>query len=184
MWIFCALALQAFSADEPDLPRTLGQEAGEKNFSFGFRLGVVEAPDADEATWTAAIALRWGLSSLFAVELSGSYYRSDYEDEDADVRVIPVQASLLLSPFQGRLRPFALAGVGLLFVDVDFDGALAPLGHETETEFGAHLGLGFDLELGREAFLSGDARWNFYDELEDDDLDFLQVTVGIYFRFS
>ncbi|HEX7897136.1 MAG TPA: outer membrane beta-barrel protein [Planctomycetota bacterium] len=180
-WI-AALALLA--APDDDLPRELGQDAGEKNFSFGFRLGVVEAPDADDATWTAAIALRWGLGPLFAVELSGAYYRTDFEDEDADVRVIPVQASLLLSPLQGRVRPFALAGVGLIFIDADFDGVLAPLGHETDTEFGAHLGLGLDLELGREAFLSGDARWNFYGDLEEDDLDFLQVTVGIYFRFS
>ncbi len=75
----------------------------------------------------------------------------------------------------------------MIYIDSDFEGPLSSHGDDTALEFGFHLGLGLDLDIGRGAYLSGDARWNFYDasdHLEGEDLDFLLVTFGIFFRFG
>lgn len=169
-----------------DLPVSLKDAGGEGPYSFGFRAGVAHLPDADDTTWTAALAFRGRLGSALAVELSGAYYPTEFDDGRVEEEVVALQASLLLYPFPtADVRPYFLAGPGVLYVDTEFEDDV--LSDADDFELGVQVGAGVDVELGRGAYLSADARWNFYDHsdhLESEDLDFLQITVGIHFRIG
>ncbi len=101
--LLLALACQLAARNSEDLPGTLAAPFGESKdqgdegrFSFGFRLGAVHVPDADEATWTASVAFRGGLGSLLAFELASAYYSVEFDE--GDVVVVPLQASALFFP--------------------------------------------------------------------------------------
>lgn len=179
------VGLALLAAFDP-LPRSLADQGDQGAYSLGFRAGVAHVPDPDDSTWTAGLAFRGGLGSVLAYEVAASYHPTDLEEGRIDEEVFAAQGSLLVYPFPGAaLRPYALAGVGALFVDTTFK-APDP-GDEDDVLFGGQAGAGLDVDLGRGAYLSADARWNFYgasDHLESEDLDFLQVTIGLHFRFS
>jgi outer membrane protein W len=125
---------------------------------------------------------------MFAIEGSIDFHASDYEDGDIEVIQWPVQVSALwfILP-KAKITPYVLGGLGWYYTTIDFSGSLDGLSGETDSMFGAHLGIGARLLIGQSMSLSGDLRYIFLepneDALEDENFDTLQFTVSLGFGF-
>ena len=162
--------------------------AGEPGMEWGIRVGLVRPADSDEGTWMAGLQVRFPLSPMFAIEGSIDFHSSEFSDGDIEVIQWPVQVSLLwfILP-KAKITPYVLGGVGWYYTTTDFSGSLSGVDSDTESMFGAHLGIGARLSLGQSLSLNGDLRYIFIepngDALEDEDFDTIQFTVSLGFGF-
>ncbi len=176
---------------EENLPVTLAASApdiigaDEPRFSIGLHVGWLELKDADDAEVFYGIHARLYLMKFFALEGSVDFSESDVADEDAQVTLMPVQLTGMIFPLPGLfIRPYGLAGLGWYFEDVEYSGSLSGVSDDSDSTFGAHLGAGAELLLGRLIMLHVDVRYIFMDEpdldtnLDDEEFDFWQVTIG------
>lgn len=137
-------------------------DRGAGGFAIGPRLTWVRDSGVDDETMMAGGVLRTRNSVL---GLEGAFaYRSESLPADADLRVWPVTASVLLFPV---LPVYGVAGLGWYNATLDLPDT-SPFQDETTTELGYHLGAGIELPLSPQLRLSGDVRWMFLDyEFED-----------------
>lgn len=192
--------LLAAPAADPDLPRSLADawtpaepepQAEPKDkllWSVGLRVGFAQGFDADDGGFLLGAQGRLYFKPWLAFEAVIEQHNEDFEDGDAEVRFIPIQASALFYPFAGsRLSPYGVAGVGIHHIAVDYSGTLRLVDDEVWVRFGLHLGAGLDIPLGERFLLNGDVRVHFIDEprdVEADSLDFWEVAVGISYVFN
>ena len=177
------LLLALLSGDA--LPTSLADEPPPKA-AFGVHLGYLRMSDADDGTEFYGVHLRLYLADWLAVEGSVDIAQSDFADDDAELTLMPVQATGILLPFpRWPLRPYGLAGAGWYYTDVDYSGSLAAVDDDHDSTFGVHLGFGAELRLGGSFMLHGDFRYTFLDEpgtdnsqLDEEEFDFWQFTVG------
>ncbi len=170
---------------EDELPTSLAADPP-PGAALGAHLGYLRMRDAENGTEFYGVHLRVYLADWLAVEGSADFAQSDFADDDAELTLVPVQATGLLFPFpDGPLRPYALAGGGWYYEQVDYSGSLSTLDDERADSFGVHVGFGAELRLGRSFMLHGDFRYTFLDEpgvdnsrLDEEEWDFWQFTVG------
>lgn len=164
-------------------------------FSLGPRAGYLRARDADRGTWFGGLQARVRLSQAFCVEGSIEFHRDEFADGSVEVTQYPVQATALLYPFpEGPLQVYVLAGAGAYFTHLRFEEELEGLDDETERVWGIHVGAGAELFSGNVFSLDVDLRYIFLDEsgnvsgarfgeLDEDEMDFWQITVALNFFF-
>lgn len=154
---------------------------------FGLRAGYLKPRDADEGTWFGGVQLRAPFTSVLAIEGSIEVHSSEFSDGDIEIIQYPVQASLLvfLMP-ESPVCPYVLGGLGWYYTTTEFSGSLDGIDSETESLFGAHLGVGARFSLGG-ATASADLRYIFLepdeDALEDEDFDTIQIVLSLSFPF-
>ncbi len=191
---------------EKALPRTLGaswfepapqdddkrrRRGDQAEFSFGPVAGYIKARDADRGTWFGGVQARFRFARIFAVEGSITFHQDEFFDGDVEVTTYPVQVTGLILPFpDSPVEPYGLAGAGWYYQRFEFDGPGGLDEEETDRSFGVHVGAGVLAELGRNFSVFGDFRWIFMDEpgvdngnIEDEEFDSWQVTLGGSFRF-
>ena len=160
--------------------------ADEAKMELGPRLGYVKHGDADEGTFMIGVQLRVPLGNMFAIEASIDFHSSEFEDGDVEVIQWPVQVSALWFVLpNSKITPYVLGGLGWYYTTIDFSGSLSGVDSDTDSMFGAHLGIGGRLSIGKNMSLSADLRFIFIepnsDELEDEDFDTTQFTVSLGF---
>lgn len=167
-------------------PPALAAEGG--GLEWGLRVGFLRVRDADEGTLTGGLQARFPLGDMFAIEGSIEVHSSEFEDGDIEIIQWPVQATLIwfILP-KAKITPYALGGLGWYYTTSDFSGSLSSVSGDTESMFGAHLGLGARLQLGDKMSLNGDLRYIFLepndDALEDEEFDTVQFTVSLGMNF-
>lgn len=180
----------AWLEEEQDKEDVKGQK-DRAGFSIGPVAGYLKARDADRGTWFGGVNARFRFARILALEGSITAHTNSYQDGDIDVIQYPVQVSAILFPLpDSPIEPYGLVGAGWYYTRVEFDGALDGLDDETDRAFGWHVGAGLQVELGRRFAIFADFRWVFMDEpgidngdLEDEEFDFGQVTLGASFSF-
>ncbi|MBI4564681.1 MAG: porin family protein [Planctomycetes bacterium] len=175
------LAADSARDEEPD--RLLGPW-----WTFGPRVGYVKARDADRGTWLGGLQLRLHLSDAVALEGAISFHQDRFADGDALVTFYPVEVSALVFPLPlPTLKPYGMAGVGWYYSRVDYKDILSVNNDETVFTFGAHVGLGAQLQIGSSSMLNADLRYIFlepdFDAIEDEKFDSIQFTAGLNFDF-
>lgn len=156
---------------------------------FGLRAGYFKVRDADDGAWFGGVQVRIPLNERFAVEASVEIHATEFEDGEIEVLQYPLQASLLffLMPQSAPLAPYLLAGVGWYYTVVDFSGTLSGFDGETDHWFGGHIGFGARMMVGSSMSVNGDLRYIFIepdgDNLEDENFDTIQISLGLSFEF-
>lgn len=178
-----------------ELPTRLMAQDEEKTdaprFSIGAHVGWFEAKDAEDGEVFYGLQARVYLLRWLGIEGSIDFQKQDFIDDDAELTTVPVQLTALLFPFPHLpFRPYALAGAGWYFTDVEYKGALSNLEDEEESAFGFHVGGGAEILLGKLLMLYADLRYTFIDEpgvdngqLDEEEWDFWQASVGVGFAF-
>ena len=153
-----------------------------QSVAIGPRLSLVRG---DLATDTPSSRLFGGTmrmrsSSFTALELSMDYRVTHNEARTERVRETPMQASLLVMPFQSLLAPYALGGVGLYSSKVDLMGPEnVILDSSLERRIGWHAGFGAELKLGRRAGVFLDYRYQFINFSRNDDPEADSIIPGL-----
>lgn len=159
---------------------TLFADEKDPRFAIGLTIGYNQVDGADDGTYFYGLFARLYFG-LLAVEGSVSTSESEFEDGDGEATMVPIQVSALLMPFPiGPFRPYGLAGVGWYYHDVNYSGGLSTLEDESDSTFGAHLGLGTELQLGR-FVLFFDVRYVYVDDpdLDTDLEDFSYYSINL-----
>ena len=193
MLAFALLAMLDLPSTPPEerLPLTLAASepdiigADEPRFSVGLHFGWLQLKDAEDAELFYGLHARVYLMKFFALEGSVDFSQSDVADDNAELTLMPVQLTGMFYPLPGIfIRPYGLAGLGWYFEDVEYSGSLSGVSDDSDSTFGAHLGAGAELLLGRLFMLHADFRYIFMDEpdvdasLDDEEYDFWQFTIG------
>jgi outer membrane immunogenic protein len=174
---------------DPDRkPRHRDSERAE--FSFGPAAGYIRVRDADRGTWFGGVQARVRFLRYLGIEGSITFHKDEFADGDVEVTTYPVQVTALLFPFpDSPVEPYALFGAGWYYTRFDFDDSIGG-GDETDRNFGFHVGAGAQIEIGNQLYVFGDFRWIFMDEpgvdnsdIEDEEFDSWQVTLGLSIRF-
>lgn len=162
---------------------------GEQNFSIGPR-GTLSTPkDADEGQWFAGAQARLHMSPRLALEASIDY-RRNYFKSFTSVKSYPVQVSMMtyFMPGSQALSPYALAGIGWYYTEVDGPA----LFHVNNSRFGLHAGAGLEVKLTDGLSVDAGYRYVWLEKLTSVDANELDktyedsgsmVTVGFNFLF-
>lgn len=193
--ITAALLMAAPGDLESELPTSLTaaepmKAAGGLKTLLGAHIGYLKHPDADDPTVFYGIHLRLGLVEWLSIEGSVDVAKSDFNDGDSELGMVPVQVSAIIKPFQGLpIVPYGVVGIGWYFLDVEVDSLDEK---DSSDVFGFHLGAGAELPLGNSFALHADFRWIFagepdFDDLgastDEDEVDYWQFSVGASFAF-
>jgi outer membrane protein W len=196
--MIAALLALALDLADPLPTRLLVQEEKEANgpdlpgLSIGLHVGWMEMKDAEDGEVFYGAQLRVYLLPFLALEGSVDVNKQEFIDDDVEVRTIPVQVSALIFPFpkMGAARPYALAGAGWYFQDVEFDNALESIDDDDDNTFGWHVGAGLEVLLGKILMIYADVRYIWLDdpefdsvEIEEEEFDYWQVAAGIGLAF-
>lgn len=131
------------------------------------------------------LALRGSVLPLLKSEVGVAYRRESRLNDNLQVRMWPVTASLWLQPVS---MLYAGGGVGWYHTTLDYAEAL-PLANETHQEFGMHVGGGFRVPLSSAAAIDLNGRYVFMDSQQSQlppttwDPDFWTTTLGLAIRF-
>lgn len=148
-------------------------------------IGVTRAVDGDENTKTfLGLALRGTLvPQIVQTEIGVGYHRDEQYGGDLNVKMIPVTASLLVSP----VRSLHLdGGVGWYHTNLDYENPL--LEDQTNQDFGIHVGGGMQVPLSPRAALDLTGRYVMLESQETRlipeqfDPDFWTMSLGVAFR--
>jgi hypothetical protein len=151
-------------------------------------LGITKGVDGDnESKLYGSLAFRGALHRLLMAEAQVAYRSEERFDDQLDVRMWPITASLYVTPVDAV---YLGAGVGWYHMTFDYDDSLEPvLESRTEQEFGVHVGGGLRVPLASTAALDIGGRYVMMRDQEARlvpetfDPDFWTTTVGIAFRF-
>jgi hypothetical protein len=189
-----ALALAAFGgsiagADDKDKDK---KEHETLDFSLGPTGAYIRMRDADRGSWFGGLRGQLRVLDFLGVEALAGVHQPKFASGDIAMLEVPVQVSALLflipPPFTGV---YILGGGSYNFNDVDYRGALAPLGSEIQTLWGLHAGAGVVLPLGEHVSIVGDGRYNWmmndpnfkYIPFRGTDFNFWMVTAGLNYHF-
>jgi len=149
-------------------------------------IGLSRTLDGDnDARVFGGVAFRGHLAPILLSEIGVAYRSESYFDDQLQVRMWPVTASLYLSPVPAL---YAGAGVGWYNTTFDYDSAL-PIRDETSQEFGVHVGGGLQVPLAPSAAVDLNGRYVFMRDQESPlvpesfDPDFWSTTLGLAFKF-
>jgi hypothetical protein len=152
-------------------------------------IGITKPVDGDEdAEVFGGIAFRGEIASIFKPEIGVAYRQENRLDDNLEVRMWPVTASLWISPVPAL---YAGAGVGWYHTTYDFDedAFAVPVEDETSSEFGVHLGGGLMVPLGPRLGVDLNGRYVMFQDQDDRlvpenfDPDFWSTSLGLAFRF-
>jgi hypothetical protein len=173
-------------------PQDGGKEGHAPRFAIGAHVGWFEMKDAEDGEMFYGLHARLYFLKIFAVEGSIDFAKQDFLDDDAELTTVPVQLTgLVLLPLGDLpLRPYGLIGLGWYFSEVEYSDGLAGASDDSDSTFGAHLGFGAELLLGKTLMLHADLRYVFIDEpdvdnssFEDEEFDFFQISIGASLAF-
>lgn len=154
--------------------------------------GVTAGGDAPTSKLTAGASLM--IVNNVGLEIDFGY-TPDFFDEEADLALVAdsnvttLMANLAIAPGEGPVRPYGVAGIGLLRTRIDTDDLFAEV---DENDWGLSVGAGVMGMFSDNVGLRGDVRYfrRLQDPEGDNDLDvalgqfdFWRVTGGVTFRF-
>lgn len=148
-------------------------------------IGVTRSVEGDENTKTfLGLALRGTLvPQIVQTEIGVGYHRDEQYGGNLNVKMIPVTASLLVSP----VRALHLdGGVGWYHTRLDYENPA--LDDQTNQDFGIHLGGGMQVPLSPRAALDLTGRYVMLESQETRlipeqlDPDFWTMSLGLAFR--
>ena len=152
--------------------------------SFGYSKAV--DGDVEDGKGNVGLAVRGDLGGhLFQAEIGSSYRSESRFDGDLKLRIIPVTASILISPVR---TIHADVGAGWYFTKFDYDDALL-LEDETKQEFGVHLGGGLQVPIASRAAVDLTGRYVMLQDQESKlvpekfNPDFWNMSLGLAFKF-
>ncbi len=155
--------------------------------TLGPRAGFIKTRGADDGTWFAGAQVRIHLTDAFALEGSLTFHADEFQDGDVAVVQYPLEATALFYVHQGSpLKPYVLGGLGWYYTSIDIDTATFS-DTSTSSTFGLHLGFGADLVVGDNGMtFNADLRYIYLrpdeDNLDDEEFDAIQVSLGLNFR--
>jgi Outer membrane protein beta-barrel domain len=132
------------------------------------------------------LALRGNILPLFKSEIGAAYRSESRLNNTLTVRQWPVTGSLWLAPIPAL---YAGGGVGWYHTTFDYDASVPLVQDNTKSQFGVHLGGGFEVPLGPAAALDLNGRYVFLDKANSNlppqqfDPDFWSTTLGLAIRF-
>lgn len=150
--------------------------------SVGWSKGV---DSEDDAKVFGGLAVRGSLAPFLKAEVGAAYRSEEIIEDNLQFRMWPITASLWLTPIPVL---YAGGGVGWYHTTLDFDSDL-PFEDETNSEFGAHVGGGFNIPLGPRVALDLNGRYVFLDPQQSDlppnefDPDFWSTSAGLAITF-
>lgn len=140
--LFLALPLAAAAAaDAP--PAGSGYDLGARALYY--------VPGDGDGTWNPAALARWRFNDRLAAEGLLSYQRHALRDTTVHAGVFQLSAMLYFG--EGKLRGFALAGLGYFASRVE-----GPEYRRNVGRFGPHAGAGFEAALSPEYLIEADYR--------------------------
>jgi len=152
-------------------------------------IGLTKPVDGNEdAKLYGSLALRGNILPILKTEIGVAYHQDDKLDDRLHVRMIPVTASLWLSPIPAL---YAGGGVGWYNINYDYDQDKipVPVSDETKQEFGVHLGGGVMVPLGTAAAIDLHGRYVMMQDQQSQlvpekfNPDFWTTSLGIAFKF-
>jgi len=149
-------------------------------------IGVTRASDGSGETKTFyGLALRGNLAPMLKHEMAAGYRSEEYFDGDLKVTMVPVTASIWLTPVPVI---YAGGGVGLYVTTLSYrDALLVP--DTSKLKFGAHLGGGLSFPLAPMVAVDLNSRYVFIEEQAtaltqgNVDPDYWSTSVGIAIKF-
>jgi len=123
----------------------------------GVRVGYYDGGDADDPVPVFGVYGRVDIPGPLNFELSADYREESLAGGALEATVVPARVSAVFNFLPG-LSPYLLAGVGADFVSIDFTGAWAGQGDESDLALEWHAGGGFEIGLGPVSFV-GDLRY-------------------------
>jgi hypothetical protein len=150
-------------------------------------VGVTKAVNDDnaDAKVYGGLAVRGNILPMLKSEIGIAYRHETRLDGNLDVRMVPLTASLWLTPIPTL---YAGGGVGWYYTRLDWNETM-PFQDETTQKFGVHLGGGLAVPLGPSAALDLNGRYVFLEKQESAlppanfDPDFWSTTVGLAIKF-
>lgn len=150
--------------------------------------GMTKTVDGDEdPNAFGSLSFRGQTLPFLATEIGLAYRSESRFDNNLNVRMWPVTASLWLTPIPSL---YAGGGVGWYNVTLDFsDDVSPPLEDETNQEFGIHVGGGVRVPLGTNAALDLNGRYVMMRDQEARlvpetfDPDFWSTALGLAIKF-
>ena len=188
----------AVVAQNSFLPETLAENlllpAPQEKFAFdhtiGPRAGFLKGVDADDGVWFVGIQWHLALGDYLTFEASAELHESEFADGELSVSTIPLQITGLFHPItEDGYKLYVLGGAGVYYTSKDYSGTLATTNKDdTTSEYGYHVGIGVEFEMGGGLTLNGDFRYIIIEgesskTPQDDEFDYWQFTVGLNFRF-
>lgn len=154
----------------------------------GPQLGYFRAADADNGSVMGGAFIRARFSELVGMDLSINYRSEDYGSGRVEVSQWPVLLSGLFYPVPGI---YGLVGVGMYFSSFTYDTQnVIDLPDETSSDFGFHVGAGFELAMSRQMKLFVDFKYAItdygfpdFDEIRASDFsaNYYLINVGLMF---
>jgi outer membrane protein W len=167
---------------------------------FPQNVDVNGAGDLDmDSAFYGELALGHYFNPNFAIELGVGYTKPNksvsFTDNtgtysaDVDLTIIPVTLGVIGRLPMGNFEPYAMAGIGAYFTELETAVSVPGLGisgSESETAFGWYLGLGGNFNITKEFYLGVEGKYSWlYPSFSglDVDVDGISVTANIGYRF-
>ena len=185
----CAVLLAAFLCLSALPASAQGYIAPLAGFNFGGDSGCPEITDCDDKRLNAGVALGV-LGNVFGFEEEFAYARDFFGDTPGvSSSVLTVMTNAMFAPNIGPVRPFVVAGVGLIKTHVELTPSSVLTSYNNH--FGWNLGGGLFIFFGEHLGIRGDIRYfhSFQDlellgvELGDTKLDFGRAAGAVVFKF-
>jgi len=169
------------------------QSNSDPGTGYGVEAGYSRGRDAESGGATGGVHARLRLTGGIGLEVSAGYRRDSFATDGVRVLTvdeIPVAASLLVFlPYDGRVQPYLLAGIGYTWARPRGTGPNADAATPAENLFTLHGGVGVDVRTGFGTSVFLDGRYVFLDVDAARALpnqprsDYLRIAVGfnVYF---
>lgn len=186
--VIAILALVFLAGAAPDL-RAQSFISPFIGFNFGGDSGCPTVSDCDDKRLNAGVAIG-RLGSVLGFETEFGYAKNFFGDAPAfESSVLTVMGNLMIVPDLGPVRPYALAGIGIMKTRVEFTpDSLLTSGN---TDLGWDLGGGVFVFFGNHVGVRGDIRYfHSFEDLEilglplsDTKLDFGRASGALVLKF-
>jgi opacity protein-like surface antigen len=158
-------------------------------FNFGGDAGCPEISGCEDKNLNLGVGIG-AMGNVFGTELEFGYARNFFGDVPGlSSNVLTLMGNVMLAPKFGPVRPFVLAGVGLIKSHAELTGS--GLLETDNNQFGWNVGGGLMAFFGDHVGVRGDVRYfhSFQDlpffglSLSDQKLDFGRASAGLVFKF-
>lgn len=181
----CALLAAALAFPRGSWAYESGGEVAQSATSLGGRQAYYRFNNLDRGEWAPGAQLRLHMASAYSLEGSADF--GHYSSGGTNVRVIPIQVSLIGYFYpETTISPYLVLGAGWYLSQADGPTSNTP------RQFGPHVGAGLALLLGGRWSIDGSYRylwtelWRLNDPLHPLGRNFrkrgYQLTVGLNYR--
>jgi opacity protein-like surface antigen len=143
------------------------QSYSDPGTGYGADAGYARGRDSDSGGATGGVHARLRLTGGIGLEVSAGYRHDSFSTDGARVLTvdeIPVAASLLVFfPYDGRVQPYLLAGIGYTWAKPKGAGTNADTSYPAENLFALHGGAGVDVRTSFRTSVFLDGRFVFVD---------------------